>query len=88
MQSSLGKSYKIEVFPEEKKLIIELSLKEENQPIFISGNYQIAENKIQIQKLNCSKVWIQEFISFYTKKNPPLSISLEHFLAELLNKFL
>ena len=88
MQSSLGKSYKIEIFPEEKKLVIELSLKEENQPIFISGNYQIAENKIQIQNLNCSKAWIQEFISFYTKKNPPLSISLEHFLAELLNKFL
>lgn len=88
MQSSLGKSYKIEIFPEEKKLVIELSLKEENQPIFISGNYQITENKIQIQNLNSSKVWIQEFISFYTKKNPPLSISLEHFLAELLNKFL
>ena len=43
----LGKSYKLEIFPETKKVSVELSLVEENLPILITSDYKISENSIE-----------------------------------------
>ena len=51
----LGKSYKLEIFPETKKVSIELSLVEENLPILITGDYKISDNSIELKNFSCSK---------------------------------
>lgn len=84
----LGKSYKLEIFPETKKVSVELSLVEENLPILITSDYKISENSIELKNFSCSKAWLQEAINFYMNTKNSFSISLEKFLAEFLTKFL
>ena len=84
----LGKSYKLEIFPETKKVSVELSLVEENLPILITSDYKISDNSIELKNFSCSKAWLQEAIYFYMNSKNSFSISLEKFLAEFLTKFL
>lgn len=84
----LGKSYKLEIFPETKKVSVELSLVEENLPILITSDYKISDNSIELKNFSCSNAWLQEAINFYMNSKNSFSISLEKFLAEFLTKFL
>ncbi len=51
----LGKSYKLEIFPETKKVSIELSLVEENLPILITSDYKISDNSIELKNFSSVK---------------------------------
>lgn len=88
MPKPLGNSYKIEILPGQSRIAIEVFLKEEPEPILISGTYKTQGEKFEIENLTCSKAWINEILSYYMEKQSSLGVTLEKFLAEMVSKFL